>query len=686
MELVKTRLCEWTPSAIDALAFQPVKGSERSQRLAVGRASGALELWDTGTWHLLASSPGKARRSFRTILWLEGRLISGGLHREITEWDPETLEPIESLASGGGAIWALCAAGSKTLCAACDDGTVRVVSLEGGVGSMMYARRINVASERILSLASEGSFVFAGGSDSRITKWSLETGVCEGGMKLERPPSGQTLVWSLVSLQDSMLASGDSLGLVQIWDTVASVVLHRFVQHQGDVLALAASRTALLSGGIDAKVSFFARGAPGQERWVFRDAHICHKHDIRAIALEPQQAPAQAEAPNFVSGGVAGRLFVKQGQGRPRECSAFSPLLQKAWVAQASRLVLCQEGPQLQLWFMKETEKLEEDSIALPEAQLVMTLSLAGNALGPDGTKRSGEHLAAAALTEDGKVVAASDMMGTRVFEVSVEHLQVQRLKGLPPEVANAAARALQFCRRNILAIAVWHGSSILLLDCKTKTVVATFLEHQSPVTLLAASLGKSEWLLSADLAGQVHAFSLDSLQHHAAVPGSGDQVTALGFDASGKKAVLVTARHQVMIFDVKAKGVTCALEVAIPQKFLAPHARVCGLASFQRRPRKLLLWGHGFLLAMDLDLVQAEPAEKGGPWKVWPQRHILGLASVAGPWAPLTSPQQRRESEGEEGDPPVVLTVKVSQEAVDKALPLPFERKKYLKRKELPT
>ncbi|CAJ1343555.1 unnamed protein product [Effrenium voratum] len=560
MELVKTRLCEWTPSAIDALAFQPVKGSERSQRLAVGRASGALELWDTGTWHLLASSPGKARRSFRTILWLEGRLISGGLHREITEWDPETLEPIESLASGGGAIWALCAAGSKTLCAACDDGTVRVVSLEGGVGSMMYARRINVASERILSLASEGSFVFAGGSDSRITKWSLETGVCEGGMKLERPPSGQTLVWSLVSLQDSMLASGDSLGLVQIWDTVASVVLHRFVQHQGDVLALAASRTALLSGGIDAKVSFFARGAPGQERWVFRDAHICHKHDIRAIALEPQQAPAQAEAPNFVSGGVAGRLFVKQGQGRPRECSAFSPLLQKAWVAQASRLVLCQEGPQLQLWFMKETEKLEEDSIALPEAQLVMTLSL-----------------------------------------------------------------------------------------------------------------------------GSVHAFSLDSLQHHAAVPGSGDQVTALGFDASGKKAVLVTARHQVMIFDVKAKGVTCALEVAIPQKFLAPHARVCGLASFQRRPRKLLLWGHGFLLAMDLDLVQAEPAE-GGPWKVWPQRHILGLASVAGPWAPLTSPQQRRESEGEEGDPPVVLTVKVSQEAVDKALPLPFERKKYLKRKELPT
>lgn len=40
---------------------------------------------------------------------------------------------------------------------------------------------------------------------------------------------------------------------------------------QGDVLALAASRTALLSGGIDAKVSFFARGAPGQERhaWVW---------------------------------------------------------------------------------------------------------------------------------------------------------------------------------------------------------------------------------------------------------------------------------------------------------------------------------------------------------------------------------------------------------------------------------
>lgn len=33
----------------------------------------------------------------------------------------------------------------------------------------------------------------------------------------------------------------------------------------------------------------------------------------------------------------------------------------------------------------------------------------------------------------------------------------MQRLKGLPPEVANAAARALQFCRRSARGLGVGH-------------------------------------------------------------------------------------------------------------------------------------------------------------------------------------------------------------------------------------
>ena len=48
---------------------------------------------------------------------------------------------------------------SKTLCAACDDGTVRVVSLEGGVGSMMRP-----GCERERPSGSEGAGSMVAGS------------------------------------------------------------------------------------------------------------------------------------------------------------------------------------------------------------------------------------------------------------------------------------------------------------------------------------------------------------------------------------------------------------------------------------------------------------------------------------------------------------------------------------------
>eukprot|EP00439_Symbiodinium_sp_Y106_P065537 s2893_g10.t1 len=156
--------------------------------------NGALELWDTETWHLRSSAPGNSRRRPRSIVWVVDeeapklRLISAGLHSDVTEWDVETLEPIETCSPGGGAVWGLAV-------------------------------------------------------------------------------QGQQLIWSLVSLEDKMLASGDSLGLVQIWDTVACVLLHRFAQHQADVLALAASSDGrtLLSGSVDAKISEFGRQKGSQD-------------------------------------------------------------------------------------------------------------------------------------------------------------------------------------------------------------------------------------------------------------------------------------------------------------------------------------------------------------------------------------------------------------------------------------
>jgi len=622
------------------------------------------------------------------------RLISAGLHSDVTEWDVETLEPIETCSPGGGAVWGLAVQGQQ-LFAACDDGTVRVMSLAGGAGSLMYAKRISIAKARLLSLAVQDGAVFAG-ADSKISKWSIEAGVCEGSMQLEKPPRGHTLIWSLVSLEDKMLASGDSLGLVQIWDTVACVLLHRFAQHQADVLALAASSDGrtLLSGSVDAKISEFGRQKGSQERWVFRDAMLCHSHDVRAIVIDDTKKGRNTQ----ISAGAAGRLFVfkplESGHdkaARPFQCSNFSPLFQTASISEDSRLVLCQKGQTLELWYLPEPEDAPSlgASARAPEGQLLLTISLAGKSIGPDGTKRSTEYLCSSTISPNGKRVAASDMTGTRLFNLSVSELQVQRV-AVPIEIANSAARALKFCSPKLLAVAPWHGHVIHLLDCEEKKLRASFEEHKAPVSLLAAGGPGGEWLASADLAGAVNIFSLDGLFHHASVPVGRGVATALGFDSSGKHLVVATTAHVVTLFDIESQSLHADIPpFDIPKRHLAVHARVCGIAAFPEAPEKLLLWGHNYLLAVNVKakkVAKSESAAEPYTWRLWAGiRHVLAFFGLQKPWSLATdSAEVRKRKRGDANAEvsllPTGLAMEVTPEAAEACLPTPFERKKFQK------
>jgi len=65
-------------------------------------------------------------------------------------------------------------------------------------------------------------------------------------------------MWTLLLLADqSILASGDSRGQLQLWDVALGVLLCSFKQHLGDVLALSASIDGerVFSAGLDGKVS-----------------------------------------------------------------------------------------------------------------------------------------------------------------------------------------------------------------------------------------------------------------------------------------------------------------------------------------------------------------------------------------------------------------------------------------------
>jgi len=713
MEVLRTRLCEWEPTGIDALAFSP---RTEEPRLAVGRASGAVELWDTTTWHLHSSSQGHARRSIRDFAWFEDedeggwRLISAGLHKDITEWDLASLQPQVSVPSGGGAVWALRAQGNRAI-AACDDGTVRVFSLKGGPGSVFYQRQLKVSSLRLLSITEfDDDLVFAGGSDSHISKWSLATGTCEARMQVEKGHKAETLVWALARLGSSAIASGDSLGLVQVWDPIVCTVLHRFESHQADVLTLAASPKGdiLLSGGVDAQVCTFAHQPGGEERWMFVNSDFCHTHDIRSIAFDRFDANR-----SFASGGVCGRLHfhalaktLKKRKNTfdptPMTCSSFSPLFQSATVAQGSRLLLCQRNEHLELWYLKQPKlppSLSSDleGLASLEGELAMRIALSG--------AEEGQHICASALSPSGDVLAASDASGSRLFQLNLEELEVRREEKLSSEVRKTPARAMLFCGTKLLALATWSTNEVLLVDVVQLSVVARFTQHNAPVSHLAAS---GEWLASADVTSGVHIFNLDSLEHHTKVPIGQGTPTALAFHAQRSQLIVVTSYHNLVVFDVETQALATTLpQLEVPKGMLELHMRICGVASPLGNPDKLLLWGHSFMLGLELRQGKL-PDEKAATdasgdamdnnvkvvvkdqddcrWRRYDgMQHILALCMLdESQWGATLlrrdgEPRSEKRQKCERRIQAMVLTLEVAPEAAERALPVAFERRKFV-------
>jgi len=628
MELLRTRICEWEPIGIDALALAPsaTSGAPAAEpRLAIGRASGALELWDTTTWHMHSTSMGCDKRSFRGIVWAPAsdtdddargvRLFTTGLSGEITEWDLSTLDVRATVSSGGGAVWGFCALRQRLL-AACEDGSVRVFSSEGGYDEIFHMRRIVVGQTRLLSIATFGTdFFFVGGSDSRITKWSLTTATCEARMQVEKAGKDQeTLIWTLACLGDHGIASGDSLGVVTVWDPIMCVVLHRFVQHQADVLSLASSMdgNTLISAGIDAVISTFCRQPSNEQQWVFRNSDSGHTRDVRVVALDL----ADTGRRQILSGGISGALLVHKlsltagtKRTKPMQCSGFSPCFQRASLAEDSRLVMCQRTNKLGMYYLQPPKQAKEAgtekaaawagaaevlSGGLPDSQMLTRIALSRAA--------EGHHLASSAITRDGSHFAASDSAGTRLFNLNISELEVRRERQFPASLLGVVSRALLFCSDSVLVMSAWESHRLHLVDVQKLTITASFADHSAPVTLLASA---GEWLASADNSGVVHLFNLDSLRHQARVPGGSatEFPTAIGFDIGGKCLLIALSSHKMLVYDIEAGALRAGLPavVAVPEDVLPRQERICSITALPGCSERVILASHNVMLALDL-------------------------------------------------------------------------------------
>ncbi|CCG25814.1 Utp4 U3 snoRNA-associated protein [Candida orthopsilosis Co 90-125] len=329
MDLHRCRFVDYTPHTITSLAFSqpssPEKLAPSDLRLAVGRSNGDIEIWNPRhNWTHELTLAGSKGRSIEGLVWSSSssnndnessRLFSIGGSTYITEWDLKTGRPLVNYDCNAGTIWSIDVnfKGDK-LSVGCDDGSVVVVDISGGVGSLEYDIVCQRQDARVLSIKWNGDKQIVGGcADGRIRVWSYDKntkGRILSTMRVDKSKTESTLVWTLEVLpKRNQLISGDSTGHVKVWDLKFFTLMQSFKIHDADVLCIVrdANEERFYSAGIDRKIhQYDLLHTKSSSKWVHSFNRLLHSNDIRAMAI--------MESKSFkvlVSGGVERAITIQ---------------------------------------------------------------------------------------------------------------------------------------------------------------------------------------------------------------------------------------------------------------------------------------------------------------------------------------------------------------------------------------
>ena len=199
---------------------------------------------------------------------------------------------------------------------ACDDGCVRLFSVNSSSSGISYVKSLPRVEGRCLTASwhPAGDVIVSAGTDGCIHAWNVHN-----GHEILRITAGDSsgkeiCIWSTMVLPNGTIVSGDSGGGVAFWDATSGTLLRRFSQHDGDVLQLACSPDGwtVFAAGIDPRIAVFhgiestsvnplpqhgggiqapnlnvsvKKSGSSSIEWVFLSAKRPHTHDVRALCI-----------------------------------------------------------------------------------------------------------------------------------------------------------------------------------------------------------------------------------------------------------------------------------------------------------------------------------------------------------------------------------------------------------------
>ncbi|ODQ81025.1 hypothetical protein BABINDRAFT_160445 [Babjeviella inositovora NRRL Y-12698] len=613
MNIHRCRFVDYTPHTITSLAFSHKSSSAQftptNLRLAVGRANGGIEIWNgRQNWYHETTLQGGRGRSIEGVVWSlwnkdSPRLFSIGGSTVITEWNLKTGKPLANFDCNTGVIWSIAASeNGEKLVVGCDDGSVVLVDISGGPGSVEFEGILQRQDSRVLSIAWIGNERVVGGcADGRIRVWS-----CAGDdkyrlvstMRVDKSKAESTLVWSVLVLpHQNQLVSGDSTGSVKFWDLEHFAMQQSFSVHDADVLCLTAdfSGEKVFSAGIDRKIFNFNLLADKKAaRWVNTSNRLLHANDVRTMAsFESKNA-------NFlVSGGVERSIVINSMtdfQDGPYRKLPPTPQTSPVGVNELERLVYMWQDQEVSIW------KVQGDELE-GSHRLVAKLNLADE-----------ENITSVASSVDGKLLAVARLTGIKVFQIELkkQKMKITKIRNVPALDA-VGARNLLFTDSQLvftspedelytIDVAENGFDNESIREIEFADQPAYKLAHLAQIRTLKYANGK---LSVTRLNGSIEIVDVAS--------GTVQQLTKLAvppvaaeFTANGTLLVL-TAENKLYEFELAAKGDNLLTKWSrnnteyLPAQFTLLEDKPVGMFMDNKRSSRVWVYGASWLAFFDL-------------------------------------------------------------------------------------
>lgn len=272
----------------------------------------------------IPKSPGN---SIEGLAWAGERLFSAGLTGELVEWNLQTLKHRRIQHVTGNAIWCLDVNSAGTeLAIGTEEGYINIFDISDD--QLVYKNLFDKQEGRVLccKFNDSGDFLVTGSIDT-VRIWDVRSGHALHKMSVPRAEKKkEVIIWSLQVLRDFTIITGDSRGLITIWDgkTASYVESHQVLK--ADVLALAVneSENLLICSGIDPIIRIYSKTQIKREDMVFNCwvkylQRNVHDHDVKALLCVGD---------NILSGGMDGYLGVSSVSKARSTISNYGPFLQ----------------------------------------------------------------------------------------------------------------------------------------------------------------------------------------------------------------------------------------------------------------------------------------------------------------------------------------------------------------------